>query len=206
MKRKHILTLLVGALLFITVGCATTLSDRMEVQSVLNRNQYTTVRYEDMTVGVRYLDRTELIRRFSTYSNPFLYEGSIPLYVVEVFIESNTQKKVMTNQVELVFPGKTAVPISQFRMLSYIRNYYVRNPHDGYRIHPYKGWSTGKLRQRVSYHVFPVTVNVKPQSAYVGFLVFTGRPSLKRKGELYIPVYDTEGGLFTIMEVNVDFK
>jgi hypothetical protein len=145
-----------------------------------------------ISVGLVHPTEEELIEQFGLVDNPFLPAPSLlgagPSLVFELSIETATDLRVYLSSMEFHMGNRFLRPVSP----SHFAHYWdTRIPRDD----RYRGWTSGKVLNRINDHMLPSRLKLKAGESVRGFVVFSG--SLPNQGEaaFYLPVYSPQDEL-----------
>jgi hypothetical protein len=194
MRRRWIIALCVVVTLSVAALLSQCSSDRWVITSrnlAPDRDEYTI----DLTAT--YLTKEDIIEKFTKRDNPYLPPETLvsgtDMIVFEVTVHNRTPGNrsivVPYESMRMIAANKAFVPISQFRLSEFWRNFLDKSGTRDTRDYKSTG---GKMSYVIGETMFANPAEIKSGENYSGIVAFMGRFTKYGVAEINIPVFDTE--------------
>jgi hypothetical protein len=175
----------------LATGCA---SRRAAVQQAPELPGLQTTTEKGVTLSVRYLDEKSLVEIYGKRNNPYLLTGVQRLMVFELQTLSQKEAYINLSLIELQTAGRAKPPSGRMK-LSHLWKLNLEGPGRGGPNDRYRGWSSGIVQKRINETMAPNDMRVHKGIHYSGLVAFMIRPPRYGSVFLFVPVFDTQGGL-----------
>jgi len=156
-----------------------------------------------VTLSVRYLDEKSLTALYGKRNNPYLLTGLHRLMVFELQTLSQKEAYINLKMIELHVAGRAKTPSGRMK-LSHLWRLKLEGRGGGGPNDRYQGWSSGIVQKRINETMSPIDMRVHAGRHYSGLVVFMKRAPRYGSVILFVPVFDTQGGLIHTFRFEIE--
>ena len=186
-------------MMLLTLGCAT---DRVLIGTQKSKTKF--ISDDKISIGLKYLPKTELINSFGNRNNPFispvsfLESNKLMVFKLSIVNKDYSELVMYLKKLEIQFGKVNANPYNRFQLANFWESRLKRQPE-------YEKWNMSVIKSVINKNVFDNKVVINKRESSEGLIVFKGPFPDYGEAVIYIPIFDKEGNIMTRYEIRFEF-